>query len=168
MKSVPSLLFFKPMKEEPPEGYDCHYDIKHLWKPIEERRPYWVFEYWHGEMFRNRPAKHMCGLFTMLTPYRPGEKCLDKSTGKVVTILSCEPVRVEDVTEEDCVKMGITRPVTHIIKPHSRPIERIEIPYRDWFIADWENKHPGKEWAWRVVSEEEKDVTRNNRGYGIL
>lgn len=129
MKSVPETLFFKAMKEPPSPATFHHVD------------QLGIAVFTDGTCIR--------------PPYLPGEKCLDKSTGKVVTILSCEPVRVEDVTEEDCVKMGITRPVTHIIKPHSRPIERIEIPYRDWFIADWHKRHPGKEWAWRVVSEEE-------------
>jgi len=71
-------------------------------------------------------------------PYLVGEKCLDKSTGKVVTVLSCEPIRVSEVTEEDAIKMGAYwwHPV-------------------DDFIDQWHKRHPDKEWAWRVESEEE-------------
>lgn len=109
MKSVPNTLFFKPMKEEPHAGI--------------RKSPFVPsgIEDGHGRELK--------------PPYRPGEKCLDKSTGKVVTVLSYEPIRVEEVTEEDAIKMGAYwwHPV-------------------DDFIDQWHKRHPGKEWAWRVVS----------------
>jgi len=84
-------------------------------------------------------------------PYLPGEKCRDKSTGKVVTILSCEPMRVEEVTEEDLVKLGIILPPTEIF-----PLVNREDKLRKAFLQYWHNRHPGKSWAWRVEGMEDK------------
>jgi hypothetical protein len=151
MKSVPSLLFFKPMKEEPHAGIRKSPFVK---SGIEDG---------HGRELK--------------PPYRPGEKCYvreawvrhDRSkfknylifqsgqmwikyrtdgqthydTGEIikwrspvtmpqwaarrfVTILSCEPMKVEDITDDD---------------------------------ADWRKRHPGKEWAWRVESKEDSCPT---------
>ncbi len=61
---------------------------------------------------------------------------------RFVTILSCEPVRVSDVTEEDAIKLGFTFD------------EHNQVMARENFENDWHKRHPGKEWAWRVVSEE--------------
>lgn len=58
---------------------------------------------------------------------------------RFVTVLSCEPVRVSEVTEEDAIKMGAYwwHPV-------------------DDFIEHWRKRHPGKEWAWLTKTKEEK------------
>jgi hypothetical protein len=155
MKSVPSLLFFKPMKEEPHAGIRKSPFVK---SGIEDG---------HGRELK--------------PPYRPGEKCYVREAWKLdriedelviryksdnaviyihesndsdvlalidrkrnpwswrspvtmpqwaarrfVTILSCEPMKVEDITDDD---------------------------------ADWRKRHPGKEWAWRVESKEDSCPT---------
>lgn len=60
---------------------------------------------------------------------------------RFVTVVSCEPVRIEDVTEEDCIGMGVDS-------------SKYGKTYRFAFLFDWHKRHPGK-WAWRVESEEE-------------
>jgi len=182
MKSVPALLFFKPMKEEPTEIFE---------KP--------TFEYFSTPLEGN-PAGWYCydseypdeGAILYKQPFRPGEKCYvreawarilndeacikdeepcpvlcegchieykadtgNKHPGdwpegeedapswrspvtmpqwaarRFVTVLSCTPARVEDVTKADMTKMGI------------------DASPRRW----WEMKFKGKEWAWRIEGE---------------
>ena len=137
MKSVPNLLFFKPMKEEPPSP---DYSLMLLVDTTDR------------SLKRCIGKLHWCivdGLDILVdqgkyfsAPYRPGEKCLDKSTGKVVTILSCEPMRVSEVTEEDAIRLGFTFD------------EHNQVMARESFENDWHKRHPGKEWCWRVESEE--------------
>jgi hypothetical protein len=67
-------------------------------------------------------------------PFLPGEKCLDKSTGKVVTVLSCEPVNIKNISLADIKLLGLPDDAT--------PFDVIK-------------RHPGKEWAWRITSEPE-------------
>jgi hypothetical protein len=84
-------------------------------------------------------------------PYRPSEKCLDKSTGEVVTIVSCEPMRVEDVTREDCARLDREHLIDTSLAYNEYPLNYQQTAFRD----QWRKRHPGKEWAWRVESEEE-------------
>lgn len=67
-----------------------------------------------------------------------------------VTVLSCEPVRVEDVTEEDAIKLG------HINTPTKANKGMYHLGAKDKFLMAFREKHHGKEWAWRVESEEGK------------
>jgi len=69
------------------------------------------------------------------------------------TIVSCEPVRVSEVTEEDCLKMGFEREMEI---DGSTGWGAGLVTAKDKFLKDWHLKHPGKEWAWRIEVEEEK------------
>lgn len=92
-----------------------------------------------------------------------------KYARRFVTILSCEPVRIEDVTEEDCLAVGLKK----LSKDNGRTwkfgmADRDGLPGTDntgWAWEDWKVDHreafkvwwnKDKEWAWRVESEEEK------------
>ena len=131
MKSVPSLLFFRPMKKEP-------------------------------TVFPFGPIAEM--IVVPKRPYRPGEKCLDKSTGEVVTIVSCEPMRVDEVTEEDCMKLGFVPPNIPMALGADGWYETASLDHdcykrpSELFLIDWLENHPSKEWAWRVEAKEEKDA----------
>ena len=59
---------------------------------------------------------------------------------RFVTILSCEPMRVSEVTEEDAIRLGFTFD------------EYNQVMARENFENDWHQRHPGT-WAWRVESE---------------
>jgi hypothetical protein len=147
MKSVPSLLFFKPMKEEPPSP---DYSLMLLVDTTDR------------SLKRCIGKLHWCivdGLDILVdqgkyfsAPYRPGEKCLDKSTGEVVTILSCEPMRVEDVTREDCARLDREHLIDTSLAYNEYPLNYQQTAFRD----QWRKRHPGKEWCWRVESEEER------------
>jgi hypothetical protein len=122
MKSVPSLLFFGPMKEEPHAGIRKSPFVK---SGIEDG---------HGRELK--------------PPYRPGEQCLDKSTGKVVTILSCEPVRIEDISEDDIIKAGLADGSCEWANGAARCNAKGDLVVNQ-FMDKW--KH-GK-WAWRIESQ---------------
>ena len=92
MKSVSGTLFFKPMKEEPEEhhwsslpSYKLHLKIMQT-----SKGPYLRVSH----TIKENPMED--GPQWIRLPYRPGEKCLDKSTGEVVTIVSCEPMQKDD------------------------------------------------------------------------
>ena len=148
MKSVQSLLFFKPMKEEPPSP---DYSLMLLVDTTDR------------SLKRCIGKLHWCivdGLDILVdqgkyfsAPYRPGEKCLDKSTGEVVAILSCDPIRVEDVTREDCARLDREHLIDTSLAYNEYPLNYQQTAFRD----QWRKRHPGKEWAWRVEGEE---VTR--------
>jgi hypothetical protein len=164
MKSVPSLLFFKPMKEEPEEHHWSTMDsYKMNLKIIQTSKgPYLRVSH----TIKENPMED--GVQWIRLPYLVGEKCLDKSTGKVVTILSCEPIRVEEVTEEDCLAVGLKK----ITKDNGRAWkygmadrdglpgtdntgwawEDWKVDYKEAFKVWWYKRHPDKEWAWRVTS----------------
>jgi hypothetical protein len=156
MKSVPSLLFFKPMKEEPPSP---DYSLMLLVDTTDR------------SLKRCIGKLHWCivdGLDILVdqgkyfsAPYRPGEKHLDKSTGKVVTVLSCEPVRVSEVTVADAERLGVVAEWDSLSANQQENLKekymRDAIGEDDLFYLLWHKRHPGKEWAWRVEGEE---VTR--------
>jgi hypothetical protein len=71
-----------------------------------------------------------------------------------VRIVSCEPIRVEDVTEEDAKRMGVEQllePGTW--KDYGDP-DSICLGATGSFLSLWHKKHPGKQWAWRVEVKE--------------
>ena len=170
MKSVQSLLFFKPMKEPPtvfPFG------------PIAElvvipKRPYrpgekcYVREQYANLKALREQAKRLIeqwpyGSYEMPSNIDDGPDVIYKSdwdaqgkkfVGKwifttaesarrFVTVLSCEPIRVSEVTEEDAIRLGFTFD------------EYNQVMARENFENDWHQRHPGT-WAWRVESEEIK------------
>lgn len=195
MKSVPSLLFFRPMKEEPHTGIrkspfvksgleDGHgRELKPPFRPGEKcyvRETYakllavspctdepleitkgerliepptsWIDEkgrtrwYYDGLViaYREDTSIEFCdgdGFMGDMADkddmprWMPPATMPAKYARRFVTILSCEPMRVEEVTKADMVAMGV------------------DASPRRW----WEQKFKGKEWAWRVEGEE---VTR--------
>ena len=149
MKSVPSLLFFRPMKEEPPE-----------WVQVFG----WSIFTPDGHISGRGVDKGLPCEMAFKLPYRPGEKCLDKSTGRVVTILSCDPMRVDEVTEEDCMKLGFVPPNIPMALGADGWYETASLDHdcykrpSELFLIDWLENHPSKEWAWRVEAKEEKDA----------
>jgi hypothetical protein len=71
-----------------------------------------------------------------------------------VRIVSCEPIRVEYVTEEDAKRMGVEQllePGTW--KDYGDP-DSICLGATGSFLSLWHKKHPGKQWAWRVITKE--------------
>ena len=64
-----------------------------------------------------------------------------------VTVLSCEPVRVSEVTEEDAIKMG------YVDTPTKASKGMYHLGARDKLIMAFKEKCPDKEWAWRIESE---------------
>ena len=210
MKSVQSLLFFKPMKEEPEEHHWSTMDsykmnlkimqtskgpylrVSHTIKenPMEDgvqwiRLPYlvgekcYVRETWclyhtinmrrlSGGRYSEEISDGLYGYkadgFDSIQDFKEHIELISdssfidivvkddrwqspvvmpvKAARRFVTILSCEPMRVEEVTEEDCVKMGVDS-------------SKYGKTYRFAFLFDWEQRHPDKPWAWRVESEEE-------------
>jgi hypothetical protein len=146
MKSVSGTLFFKPMKEEPEEhhwsslpSYKLHLKIMQT-----SKGPYLRVSH----TIKENPTED--GPQWIRLPYLPGEKCLDKSTGEVVTILSCEPVRVENVTREDCARLDREHLIDTSLAYNEYPLNYQQTAFRD----QWRKRHPGK-WAWRVESEVE-------------
>lgn len=90
-------------------------------------------------------------------PYTSGEKCLDKSTGEVVTIVSCEPMKISEVTVADAETVGVVAAWDSL---HVNQQEHLKEKYRrdaigedDLFYLLWRHRHPGKEWCWRVNSQ---------------
>jgi hypothetical protein len=76
---------------------------------------------------------------------------------RFVTILSCEPVRVRDISEEDARASGVTDGGCLNCGEHEPcGCDDPQPSPRETFLYDWHKRHPGKEWAWRVESEEEK------------
>jgi len=136
MKSVPNTLFFKPMREEPEEHHWSTMDSYKMNLKIMQtsKGPYLRVSH----TIKENPMED--GVQWIRLPYLVGEKCLDKSTGRVVTILSCEPMRVSEVTEEDAIRLGFTFD------------EYNQVMARENFENDWHQRHPGT-WAWRVESE---------------
>jgi len=84
------------------------------------------------------------------------------------TVISCEPVRVSEVTEEDAIRYGVYQFHSQSKGLEDKPYYRSLYSAQELFRMLWTLKHPDKEWAWRVESEEEKYVSGNNRGNGIL
>jgi len=72
---------------------------------------------------------------------------------RFVTILSCEPVRVSEVTEEDAIRYGVYQFHSQSKGLEDKPYYRSLYSAQELFRMLWTLKHPGKEWAWRVVSE---------------
>ena len=84
-----------------------------------------------------------------------------------VTILSCEPVRVSEVTEEDCLAVGLKKIDNGRTWKYGMADrdglpgtdntgwawEDWKVDYREVFKVWWHKRHPDKEWAWRVESE---------------
>jgi|GEM_PF-3552230 len=136
MRSVPNTLFFKPMREEPEEHHWSTMDSYKMNLKIMQtsKGPYLRVSH----TIKENPMED--GVQWIRLPYLVGEKCLDKSTGRVVTILSCEPMRVSEVTEEDAIRLGFTFD------------EYNQVMARENFENDWHQRHPGT-WAWRVESE---------------
>jgi len=158
MKSVQSLLFFKPMKEEPEEHHWSTMDSYKMNLKIMQtsKGPYLRVSH----TIKENPMED--GVQWIRLPYRPGEKCRDKSTGKVVTILSCEPVRVSEVTVADAERLGVVAEWDSLSANQQENLKekymRDAIGEDDLFYLLWRKRHPGKEWAWRVEAKEEKDA----------
>lgn len=74
---------------------------------------------------------------------------------RFVTVLSCEPVKIEDVTEEDIIKAGLADGSCEWANGAARCNAKGDLVVNQ-FMDKWHKRHPGKEWAWRVESEEEK------------
>ena len=141
MRSVPNTLFFKPMREEPEEHHWSTMDSYKMNLKIMQtsKGPYLRVSH----TIKENPMED--GVQWIRLPYLVGEKCLDKSTGKVVTVLSCTPMRVDEVTEEDAIKLSFTFD------------EHNQVMARESFENDWHKHHPGKEWCWRTISKEIAD-----------
>ena len=158
MKSVQSLLFFKPMKEEPEEHHWSTMDSYKMNLKIMQtsKGPYLRVSH----TIKENPMED--GVQWIRLPYLVGEKCLDKSTGKVVTILSCEPVRVSEVTVADAERLGVVAEWDSLSANQQENLKekymRDAIGEDDLFYLLWRKRHPGKEWAWRVEAKEEKDA----------
>lgn len=75
---------------------------------------------------------------------------------RFVTVLSCEPMKVSEVTEEDCIAMGFTDTESAQFGPAGGPYENMGA--RIDFYEYWQSRHPGKEWVWRI------EVKENKRG----
>jgi hypothetical protein len=75
-------------------------------------------------------------------------------------VVSCEPMRIGEVTEEDARKTGIQF-IEHD-KWNGQDFWGIKGDYDTYapnaygsFLFIWEKKHPGKEWAWRIEVRED-------------
>jgi hypothetical protein len=66
-----------------------------------------------------------------------------------VRIVSCEPIRVEDVTWQDAIKAGVEAKYCCSGVDCACMGLPIDNPADD-FRENWHKKHPGKQWAWRV------------------
>ncbi len=80
-----------------------------------------------------------------------------KYARRFVIILSCEPVRIEEVTEEDCSRLDLNGGCLTCGEMQPCGCGYPVPDYRDSFLYDWHRKHPGKEWAWRVEGKEGED-----------
>ena len=155
MRSVPNTLFFKPMKEEPEEHHWSTMDSYKMNLKIMQtsKGPYLRVSH----TIKENPMED--GVQWIRLPYLVGEKCLDKSTGKVVTILSCEPVRVSEVTVADAERLGVVAEWDSLSANQQENLKekymRDAIGEDDLFYLLWHKRHPGKEWAWRITSEPE-------------
>jgi hypothetical protein len=70
-----------------------------------------------------------------------------------VRIVSCEPIRVEYVTEEDIIKAGLADGSCVWANGAARCNAKGDLVVNQ-FMDNWHKKHPGKQWAWRVITEE--------------
>jgi len=69
-------------------------------------------------------------------------------------VVSCTPVRVNEVTEEDARASGIIDGGCLNCGEHEPcGCNNPEPSARETFIWEWNQKHPGKEWAWRLAIE---------------
>lgn len=75
-------------------------------------------------------------------PWRPPVTMPTWAARRFVTIVSCEPVRVSEIEEWDAKGTGIE------IDGHWSMF------YKKAFINYWHKRHPGKEWAWVIRTEE--------------
>ena len=178
MKSVPNTLFFKPMKEEPHlipfcgignlidagkppyrPGEKCY--VREVWGITGRPDPYADTIY--GVQYKSDGA--------VLYPYYPIESHFDvadwSDIGKwrspvtmpqwaarsFVTVLSCEPIKVSEVTEEDAIRYGVYQFHSQSKGLEDKPYYRSLYSAQELFRMLWTLKHPDKEWAWRVESE---------------
>lgn len=70
-----------------------------------------------------------------------------------VRIVSCEPMRVSEVTEEDIIKAGLADGSCVWANGAARCNAKGDLVMNQ-FMDNWHKKHPGKQWAWRVITEE--------------
>ena len=193
MKSVPGTVFFKPMKEEPRiipflgignlidagrapyrPGEKCY--VREGWcrgkiEQADGDDESYLGDFYVGPgndvIFEQYCIEHNVGIDDVkwLSPMTLSAKY----ARRFVTILSCEPVRVSEVTEEDCLAVGLKK----ITKDNGRTWkygmadrdglpgtdntgwawEDWKVDYREAFKVWWHKRHPDKEWAWRVESE---------------
>jgi hypothetical protein len=66
-----------------------------------------------------------------------------------VRIVSCEPIRVEDVTEEDIIKAGLADGSCVWANGAARCNANGDLVINQ-FMDNWHKKHHDKQWAWRV------------------
>lgn len=168
MKSVPALLSFKPMKEEP--------TVSEKWV-IATKPPYLVGE----KCYVREERADMRGVPLAAYPGDPNPSFIYRSdvedesfydirrkaygrkwvfttaesARRFVTILSCEPMRVEEVTEEDIIKAGLADGSCVWANGAARCNAKGNLVVNQ-FMDNWHKRHPGKEWAWRVEGKEEK------------
>ena len=157
MKSVPATLFFKVMKEPPtvfPFG------------PIAEliaipKRPYrpgekcYVREGWRLD---NGVIVYKSDCIPSFRKYHAWKSSVimpAKYARRFVTVLSCEPVRVSEVTEEDIIKAGLADGSCVWANGAARCNAKGDLVVNQ-FVDNWHKRHPDKEWAWRVEGKEEK------------
>lgn len=195
MKSVPSLLFFKPMKEEPtvfPFGPIAEMIVvpKQPYRPGEKcyMREAWAIDGWIGEtvflkiagtsLSKTAPdefiqqlweEERLCfaGGAKHKNPFRQRSSISMPAwvARRFVTIVSCEPMRVEKVTDEDCMKLGFVPPQIPMALGPDGWYETASLDHdcykrpSELFLIDWLEKHPGKEWAWRIESKEDSCLT---------
>jgi len=158
MKSLPGEFCLVPMKEEPEEHHWSTMDSYKMNLKIMQtsKGPYLRVSH----TIKENPMED--GVQWIRLPYLVGEKCLDKSTGKVVTILSCEPVRVSEVTVADAERLGVVAEWDSLSANQQENLKekymRDAIGEDDLFYLLWRKRHPGKEWAWRVEGKEERDA----------
>jgi hypothetical protein len=147
MKSVQSLLFFKPMKEPPtvfPFGPIAELVVipKRPYRPGEKCYVPEVFDCRYNE-WGNVETRYKANGDDPFYSWRSPVTMPQWAARRFVTILSCEPMRVSEVTEEDAIRLGFTFD------------EYNQVMARENFENDWHQRHPGT-WAWRVESEEIK------------
>jgi hypothetical protein len=159
MKSVPGTLFFKPMKEEPtvfPFGPIAELVVipKPPYLPGEKCyvRETWTMAVPSGSSIHADRVPHYKADGWFIPRWRSPVTMPQWAARRFVTILSCEPMRVEDVTREDCARLDREHLIDTSLAYNEYPLNYQQTAFRD----QWRKRHPGKEWCWRVVSEEEK------------
>jgi len=179
MKSVPSLLFFKPMKEEPRiipflgignlidagrapyrPGEKCY--VREAWRPESPIKG--TYKGFLGTGYKDGAFK-LTGWPSGFEAYPNGKwrspvTMPQWAARSFVTVLSCEPVRVSEVTVADAERLGVVAEWDSLSANQQENLKekymRDAIGEDDLFYLLWHKRHPDKEWAWRIESEGRK------------